>query len=151
MLLASSVWTLVHCIVKYSRPPDLKSSSNVSLDYRFIVKNLYQILFTPWKIYLHCFNALSHQSVRTSIHQCILGALFLRFYYQGTQVFSSAIFKVKTQDKCSQNKTVESQSDPFLMKICLKLSHTIEYQVTVSYIKVHCEKNQSNSNMVSRI
>ena len=30
---ASSVWTLVHSVVKYSRPPDLKSSSNVSLSH----------------------------------------------------------------------------------------------------------------------
>ena len=30
ILSASSVRTLVHCVVMYSRPPDLKSSSNVS-------------------------------------------------------------------------------------------------------------------------
>ena len=33
ILLASSVWMLVHCVVKYSRPPDLKLSSNVSLPF----------------------------------------------------------------------------------------------------------------------
>ena len=31
ILSASSVRTMVHCVVKHSRPPDLKSSSNVSL------------------------------------------------------------------------------------------------------------------------
>ena len=36
ILLASSVQTLVHCVVKYSRPPDLKSSSNVSLPFAWI-------------------------------------------------------------------------------------------------------------------
>ena len=36
ILSASSVWTLVHCVVKYSRPPDLKSSSNVSLPFAWI-------------------------------------------------------------------------------------------------------------------
>ena len=36
ILLASSVRTLVHCVVKYSRPPDLKSSSNVSLPFAWI-------------------------------------------------------------------------------------------------------------------
>jgi hypothetical protein len=30
------VQTLVHCVVKYSRPPDLKSSSNVSLPFAWI-------------------------------------------------------------------------------------------------------------------
>jgi hypothetical protein len=30
------VRTLVHCVVKYSRPPDLKSSSNVSLPFAWI-------------------------------------------------------------------------------------------------------------------
>ena len=35
-LSASSVRTLVHCVVKYSRPPDLKSSSNVSLPFAWI-------------------------------------------------------------------------------------------------------------------
>ncbi len=30
---ASSVRTLVHCVVKHSRPPDLKSSSDVSLPF----------------------------------------------------------------------------------------------------------------------
>jgi hypothetical protein len=34
--LASSVRMLVHCVVKYSRPPDLKSSSNVSLPFAWI-------------------------------------------------------------------------------------------------------------------
>ena len=37
ILLASSVQTLVHCVVKYSRPPDLKSSSNVSLQFAWII------------------------------------------------------------------------------------------------------------------
>ena len=36
ILSASSVRTLVHCVVKYSRPPDLKSSSNVSLPFAWI-------------------------------------------------------------------------------------------------------------------
>ena len=36
ILLASSVWMLVHCVVKYSRPPDLKSSSNVSFPFAWI-------------------------------------------------------------------------------------------------------------------
>ena len=36
ILSASSVRTLVHCVVKYSRPPDLKSSSNVSLSFAWI-------------------------------------------------------------------------------------------------------------------
>ena len=36
ILLASSVRTLVHCVVKYSRPPDLKLSSNVSLPLAWI-------------------------------------------------------------------------------------------------------------------
>ena len=40
-LLASPVRTLVYCVVKHSRPPDLKSSSNVSLPfalYSYVVK-----------------------------------------------------------------------------------------------------------------
>ena len=36
ILLASSVRTLVYCAVKYSRPLDLKSSSNVSLPFAWI-------------------------------------------------------------------------------------------------------------------
>ena len=36
ILSASSVRTMVHCVVKYSRPPDLKSSSNVSLPFAWI-------------------------------------------------------------------------------------------------------------------
>ena len=36
ILLASSVRTLVHCVVKYSRPPDLQSASNVSLPFAWI-------------------------------------------------------------------------------------------------------------------
>ena len=36
ILLASSVRMLVHCVVKYSRPPDLTSSSNVSLQFAWI-------------------------------------------------------------------------------------------------------------------
>ena len=36
ILSASSVRTLVQCAVKYSRPPDLKSSSNVSLLFAWI-------------------------------------------------------------------------------------------------------------------
>ena len=36
ILWASSVWTLVHCVVKYSRPPDLKSFLNVSLPFAWI-------------------------------------------------------------------------------------------------------------------
>ena len=36
ILSASSVWMLVHCVVKYSRLPDLKSSSNVSLPFVWI-------------------------------------------------------------------------------------------------------------------
>ena len=36
ILSASSVQMLVHCVVKYSRPPDLKSSSNVSLPFAWI-------------------------------------------------------------------------------------------------------------------
>ena len=36
ILSASSVQTLVHCVVKYSRPPDLEPSSNVSLPFAWI-------------------------------------------------------------------------------------------------------------------
>ena len=36
ILSASSVQTLVHCVVKYSRPPDLMSSYNVSLPFAWI-------------------------------------------------------------------------------------------------------------------
>ena len=36
ILSASPVRTLIHCVVKYSRPPDLKSSSNVSLPFAWI-------------------------------------------------------------------------------------------------------------------
>ena len=36
ILSASPVRTLVHCVVKHSRPPDLKSSSNVSLPFAWI-------------------------------------------------------------------------------------------------------------------
>ena len=36
ILLASPVRTLVHCVVKHSRSPDLKSSSNVSLPFSWI-------------------------------------------------------------------------------------------------------------------
>ena len=36
ILSASPVWTLVHCVVKHSRPPDLKSSTNVSLPFAWI-------------------------------------------------------------------------------------------------------------------
>jgi hypothetical protein len=36
ILSASPVQTLVHCVVKHSRPPDLKSSSNVSLPFAWI-------------------------------------------------------------------------------------------------------------------
>ena len=35
-LSASSVRTLVHCVAKHSRPPDLKSSSKVSLPFAWI-------------------------------------------------------------------------------------------------------------------
>ena len=34
--LSSSVLMLVHCVVKYSRPPDLKSSSNFRLPFAWI-------------------------------------------------------------------------------------------------------------------
>ena len=36
ILLASPVRMLVHCVVKPSRPPDLKSSSNISLPFAWI-------------------------------------------------------------------------------------------------------------------
>ena len=36
ILLAIPVQMLVHCIVKHSRPPDLKSSSNISLPFAWI-------------------------------------------------------------------------------------------------------------------
>ena len=36
ILLASPVWTLAHCVVKHSRPLDLKSSSNVNLPFAWI-------------------------------------------------------------------------------------------------------------------
>ena len=36
ILSASSMQTLVNCVVKYSRPPDLKSSSNVSFPFAWI-------------------------------------------------------------------------------------------------------------------
>jgi hypothetical protein len=36
IMLASPVRTLVHCVVKHSRPPDLKSSSNISLPFAWI-------------------------------------------------------------------------------------------------------------------
>ena len=36
ILLASSMQTLVHCVVRHSRPPDLKSSSIISLPFAWI-------------------------------------------------------------------------------------------------------------------
>ena len=36
ILLASPVWMLVNCVVKPSRPPDLKSSSNISFPFVWI-------------------------------------------------------------------------------------------------------------------
>ena len=37
ILLASSVWTLVHCLAKYRKSPDLKSSSDVNLTFACII------------------------------------------------------------------------------------------------------------------
>ena len=36
LLLASPLWMLVHCVMSHSRPPDLKSSLNVSLPFVWI-------------------------------------------------------------------------------------------------------------------
>ena len=63
ILLASSVWMLVLCVVKYSRPPDLKSSSNVSLPFAWARKRPQLSRFLKAIMYkgelhracLHCF------------------------------------------------------------------------------------------------
>ena len=37
ILSTSQVQTLVHCVAKHSRPPDLKSTSNISLQFAWII------------------------------------------------------------------------------------------------------------------
>ena len=60
ILSAGPVRTLVHCVVKHSRAPDLKSSSNVSLPFAWITgpatdPSFYQIFYKlEFAVWLHC-------------------------------------------------------------------------------------------------
>ena len=77
-----------------------------------------------------CFNALSHQSIRSSIRQCILGTLV---YYQGTQVFQVQVNKLKLKISDPKNKIVESQKVIILIKVNYyhAPAHTLKYQISV--------------------
>ena len=63
ILSASSVRTLVHCVVKYSRPPDLKSSSNVSLPFAWITGPRKRTQLSGMLLYL-----LHHRNSKLILH-----------------------------------------------------------------------------------